>query len=180
MGSISKREEPGKTGAPCVQVPGSSRVPGLAVVCFQGVFPPGLPVRDGQTSPHDVHTGLGSSSLVAHVSCTNKTHTCIAPDTSVTLVTSNYCRNKHTPKQTNVFSRNKPLSLNKHLFLVNAPREFRREFHLASLVRDGQTSPHRPRLVVSRSTCPPPSPPSREQLCNMQEQIKGSSIILLQ
>ena len=24
-----------------------------------------------------------------------------------------------------------------------------------SLVRDGQTSPHRPRLVVSRSTCPP-------------------------
>jgi hypothetical protein len=33
---------------------------------------------------------------------------------------------------------------------------------------DGQTSPHRPRLVVSRSTCPPlfPPPPPREQLCN--------------
>jgi hypothetical protein len=28
-----------------------------------------------------------------------------------------------------------------------------------SLVCDGQTSPHRPRLVVSRSTCPPISPP---------------------
>ena len=28
-----------------------------------------------------------------------------------------------------------------------------------TLVRDGQTSPHRPRLVVSRSTCPPPSSP---------------------
>jgi len=28
-----------------------------------------------------------------------------------------------------------------------------------SLVRDGQTSPHRPRLVVSRSTCPPLSSP---------------------
>jgi hypothetical protein len=27
-----------------------------------------------------------------------------------------------------------------------------------SLVRDGQTSPHRPRFVVSRSTCPPLSP----------------------
>jgi len=27
-----------------------------------------------------------------------------------------------------------------------------------SLARDGQTSPHRPRLVVSRSTCPPLSP----------------------
>jgi hypothetical protein len=34
-------------------------------------------------------------------------------------------------------------------------------------VRDGQTSPNRPRLVVSRSTCPPlfPLPPS-ERLCN--------------
>jgi hypothetical protein len=28
-----------------------------------------------------------------------------------------------------------------------------------SLLRDGQTSPHRPRLVVSRSTCLPLSPP---------------------
>jgi hypothetical protein len=27
MGSIPKREEPGKTGAPCIKVPGSSRVP---------------------------------------------------------------------------------------------------------------------------------------------------------
>jgi hypothetical protein len=36
-----------------------------------------------------------------------------------------------------------------------------------SLVRDGQTSPHRPRLVVSRSTCLPLFPlPPREQLCN--------------
>jgi len=34
-----------------------------------------------------------------------------------------------------------------------------------SLVRDGQTSPHRPRLVVSRSTCPPlSSPPPRTAL----------------
>ena len=29
-----------------------------------------------------------------------------------------------------------------------------------SLVRDGQTSPHRPRLVVPRSTCPPLFPPA--------------------
>ena len=36
LGLIPKREESGKTGAPCVKVPGSSRVP----------------VRDGQTSPH--------------------------------------------------------------------------------------------------------------------------------
>jgi hypothetical protein len=31
--------------------------------------------------------------------------------------------------------------------------------HTHTLVRDGQTSPHRLRLVVSRSTCPPSSPP---------------------
>ena len=32
---------------------------------------------------------------------------------------------------------------------------------------DGQSSSHRPRLVVSRSTCPHlPPPPLREQLCN--------------
>ena len=36
LGSIPKREEPGKTGAPCVKVPGSSRVP----------------VRDERTHPH--------------------------------------------------------------------------------------------------------------------------------
>jgi len=36
LGSIPKREEPGKTGAPCVKVPGSSQVP----------------VRDGQTHAH--------------------------------------------------------------------------------------------------------------------------------
>ena len=41
-----------------------------------------------------------------------------------------------------------------------------------SLVRDGHTSPHRPRLVVSRSTCPPPFPPSpRDSL------VKGIAVI---
>jgi len=45
LGSIPKREEPGKTGAPCVKVPGSSRV------LMSGL----------------IHTGLGLSSLIAHV-----------------------------------------------------------------------------------------------------------------
>ena len=41
----------------------------------------------------------------------------------------------------------------------SAPPSFTQSpFSLRSLVRDGQTSPHRPRLVVSRSTCPPLSP----------------------
>jgi hypothetical protein len=50
LGSIPKREEPGKTGAPCVKVPGSSQ--SLTGPSVMGSL---------------VHTGLGSSSLVAHV-----------------------------------------------------------------------------------------------------------------
>jgi hypothetical protein len=41
LGSIPKREEPGETGAPCVKVPGSSRVP-----------PTRWLLRGGQSSPH--------------------------------------------------------------------------------------------------------------------------------
>jgi hypothetical protein len=47
LGSIPKREEPGKTGAPCIKVPGSSRVP----------------VRDGQTHPHRPRV------VVSHSTC---------------------------------------------------------------------------------------------------------------
>ncbi len=48
--------------------------------------------------------------------------------------------------------------------LAGSPRS---GFARREVVRDGQTSSHRPRLVVSRSTCPPlPPPPPREQLCN--------------
>jgi hypothetical protein len=41
-----------------------------------------------------------------------------------------------------------------------------------SLVRDGQPSPHRPRLVVSRSTCPPLSPSP-----HANSFIKGNAVI---
>jgi hypothetical protein len=41
-----------------------------------------------------------------------------------------------------------------------------------SLVRDGQPSPHRPRLVVSRSTCPPLSPSP-----HANSFIKGTAVI---
>ena len=51
LGSIPKREEPGKTGAPCVKVPGSSRVP----------YPP---------PPH--------REQLCTRSCSNKTHTHLA------------------------------------------------------------------------------------------------------
>jgi hypothetical protein len=49
LGSIPKREEPGKTGAPCIKVPGSSRVPSL--VC------------GGQPSPHKPRL------VVSHSTC---------------------------------------------------------------------------------------------------------------
>jgi hypothetical protein len=52
----------------------------------------------------------------------------------------------HAPSRTSLLL---PLLLS-HNLQPSSPR---------SLVRDGQPSPHRPRLVVSRSTCPPISPP---------------------
>jgi hypothetical protein len=47
LGSIPKREEPGKTAAPCIKVPGSSRVS----------------VRDGQPSPHRPRLVVSRSTL---------------------------------------------------------------------------------------------------------------------
>jgi hypothetical protein len=108
-----------------------------------------------------VHTGLGSSSHVAHVlqfplppraqlctrSCSNKhthcsykhTH-CSPPREPRGQHCNRYCSNKHTREQL----------CNRYWYCSNK--------YTHCLVRDGQTSPHRPRLVVSRSTCPPLSP----------------------
>jgi hypothetical protein len=44
LGSIPKREEPGKTGAPCIKVPGSSRVPRS---CSNKTHTPGFGMRTG-------------------------------------------------------------------------------------------------------------------------------------
>ena len=66
LGSIPKREEPGKTGAPCVKVPGSSRVPPLALpFCSPSFFhtislPPRSLVRDEQTHPHRPRLNRGA------------------------------------------------------------------------------------------------------------------------
>jgi hypothetical protein len=59
LGSIPKREEPGKTGAPCVKVPGSSRVP-----CNRSC---------SNKHTHIILTKLGES--LCNRSCSNKTHT---------------------------------------------------------------------------------------------------------
>jgi hypothetical protein len=70
LGSIPKREEPGKTGAPCVKVPGSSRVP----------------VRDGQTSPHRPRL------VVSRSTCPP-----ISPPPPCKHLCTRSCSNKHTP-----------------------------------------------------------------------------------
>ena len=111
LGSIPKREEPGKTGAPCVKVPGSSRVPAPPWVGSRS--PDGwdqIPYRPGGWVLHQPPWSFGFDSQ-----------------------TRGTRENRAPP-------------------CVKVPGSSRVP------VRDGQTSPHRPRLVVSRSTCPPLSP----------------------
>jgi len=77
-----------------------------------------------------VHTGLGSSSLVAHV--------------------------LHFPPNANIFL------VGTAVINTHTPRDYKKSFlsQLANnmCVMGRLTSPQRPRLVVSRSTCPPLSP----------------------
>jgi hypothetical protein len=79
LGSIPKREEPGKTGAPCVKVPGSSRVPGglkAVMARRRRRRPPG-----GQT------TAAGSGRLRAPFSTDNDSHTHTARSLACPLLT---------------------------------------------------------------------------------------------
>jgi hypothetical protein len=69
LGSIPKREEPGKTGAPCIKIPGSSRVP----------------VRDGQPSPHRPRL------VVSRSTCPP-----ISPPPPCKHLCTRSCSNKHT------------------------------------------------------------------------------------
>ena len=74
-----------------------------------------------------------------------------------TAVTNTYCSNTHSNTQTRETSPHSPSSPSPSFTQYPSPPR--------SLVRDGQTSSHRPRLVVSRSTCPPfPPPPTRTAL----------------
>jgi hypothetical protein len=107
LGSIPKREEPGKTGAPCVKVPGSSRVPA----------PPWV----GSRSPDgwdQIPRWAGGWACTSHPGVLGS-----------------------IPKREEPGKTGAPC--------VKVPGSSRVP------VRDGQTHPHRPRLVVSHSTCPP-------------------------
>jgi hypothetical protein len=80
LGSIPKREEPGKTGAPCVKVPGSSRVPPRLVVSHSTCPPL-------SSSPH-AHSFVIGPAVIKH------TH----PPPCKQLCTRS-CSNKHTHTQ---------------------------------------------------------------------------------
>ena len=84
LGSIPKREEPGKTGAPCVKVPGSSRVPGEGIAVMarrRRRRPPG-----GQT------TAAGSGRRRAPFSTDNGSHTHTARSLACPLLTLSSAR----------------------------------------------------------------------------------------
>jgi hypothetical protein len=107
LGSFPKREEPGKTGAPCIKVPGSSRVPA----------PPWV----GSRSPDgwdQIPRWAGGWACTSHPGVLGS-----------------------IPKREEPGKTGAPC--------VKVPGSSRVQ------VRDEQTHPHRPRLVVSHSTCPP-------------------------
>jgi hypothetical protein len=107
LGSIPKREEPGKTGAPCIKVPGSSRVPA----------PPWV----GSRSPDgwdQIPRWAGGWACTSHPGVLGS-----------------------IPKREEPGKTGAPC--------IKVPGSSRVP------VRAGQTHPHRPRLVVSHSTCPP-------------------------
>ena len=132
LGSIPKREEPGKTGAPCVKVPGSSRVPTLH--CHWNVIakhqPGSTPVQArGILQRPEEQSRTGScqgSSVAGQPQCPRLWHSS----------TPNARFLSHSPS-------------------APPPPFTQSPYPPRSLVRDGQTHPHRPRLVVSHSTCPP-------------------------
>ena len=133
-----------------------------------------------------IHTGLGSSSLIAHV-----LH---SPPPPREQLCNRSCSNKHTPPETRTgWAPDPPMvgirspiglvvgSCTSHpgvwVRLGSIPKREEPGKTGAPCVkvpgssgvpvRDERTHPHRPRLVVSHSTCPPlSSSPPREQLCN--------------
>ena len=64
LGSIPKREEPGKTGAPCVKVPGSSRVPRRGDVELRSYLQDAVGRRSLVFDLSMTHNRFGSSSHV--------------------------------------------------------------------------------------------------------------------
>ena len=168
LGSIPncKREEPGKTGAPCVKVPGSSRVPGA---------PASLPPASSSLTPARRMDGFcnqnadqlgslaGSSLLTVYVGVVE-----CASASPYTYSTHRFPDELTPIEATPLSATSAELGLGLGLgsglgghSSSYAPSPSRHPpfthypFPLRSLVCGGQPSPHKPRLVVSHSTCPP-------------------------
>ena len=117
LGSIPKREEPGKTGAPCVKVPGSSRVPHSPSApppsFTQSPYPPRSLVRDKQTHPHKAANRLVcfSHACVACVRCLSlaPSHTLLPHTTNQIIRTSD---NVRRPKPETLHPKLPPLHCN--------------------------------------------------------------------
>jgi hypothetical protein len=117
-----------------------------------------------------VHTGLGSSSLVSH-------DLPYPPPTRKQFCTRS-CSNKHTHTHVlHCFPHPPGCSPDLLMVRIRSPDGLvvgsctSHPGVLGSIpkreepVRDGQPSPHRPRIVVSRGTCPPISPPPTQTVC---------------
>jgi hypothetical protein len=124
LGLIPKREEPGKTGAPCIKVPGSSRVPPLMVgirspdglVVGSCTSHPGvlgsIPKREepGKTGAPCIKVP-GSSRVPCTRSCSNK-HTHYSPPHVHSFVLgpaviNTHCTRSCSNKHTNLYKNNK-------------------------------------------------------------------------
>ena len=96
---------------------------------------------EGQTSPHMPRLVVSQKHMPSNI-----------PLPPREQLYNRYCSNKQQP----VLTMHAPSW--RALFQVPPPFFTRSPFRPCSLVREGQTSPHKPRLVVSHSTCPPLSP----------------------
>jgi hypothetical protein len=162
LGSIPKREEPGKTGAPCIKVPGSSRVPappwvgsrspdgwdqiprwagGWACTSHPGVLG-SIPKRETQPRP-----GWAPDPLMVGIRSPDGLVVGLAPATLEFWV--------RFPNERNQGKQAHPVLKYRVPQGSHPPPFTQSPYPPRSLVRAGQTHPHRPRLVVSHSTCPP-------------------------
>jgi hypothetical protein len=165
LGSIPKREEPGKTGAPCIKVPGSSRVPappwvgsrspdgwdqiplwagGWACTSHPGVLG-SIPKREepGKTGAPCIKVP-GSSRVPAPPWVGSR-----SPDgwDQIPRWAGGWACTSHPGVLGSIPKREEPGKTGAPC--IKVPGSSRVP------VRAGQTHPHRPRLVVSHSTCPP-------------------------
>jgi hypothetical protein len=124
-------------------------------------------VREGQTSPHRPRRLVVSRSTCPPLS---------SPPHANSFVILGPAAIKHTHLTHTPHTR----SLS-HSPSAPPPSFTQSPYPSCSLVQDGQTNPHRPRLVVFRSTCLPLSPPPpREQLCNRScTVIKHTHLIMI-